>query len=273
MVVDMSAPEAARPNKYGTIVVVGGGCYGRYYVRQLRRAANAGAIAAQRVIVVDRDPRCAVANVIAGALEAGTILPASVVARDWSEFFAEYLGRAVADRESARADAIVPSPLMPHLMGEWLVGRARARWPDRRVETRPFDEVPRVPWERAGHDGTHYVSFATWTCPVNCIEPKVCPVTRGPRDWSLPVRLAEHATGARGAGRVLESAVLHCSHRAYGVGMFDTADVIDADARIAAAGTRGAVEVMIGTVSHCHGALTRLVIGEQPSAIPTAATF
>jgi hypothetical protein len=43
--------------------------------------------------------------------------------------------------------------------------------------------------------------------------------------------------------------------------MFDTAEVVDADARIAAAGDAGAVEVMIGTVSHCHGAITRLVIG------------
>ena len=45
---------------YGTIVVVGGGCYGSYYVRQLARAVAAGALACERVRVVDRDPGCQV---------------------------------------------------------------------------------------------------------------------------------------------------------------------------------------------------------------------
>ena len=258
----MSACDAARSNDYGTIVVVGGGCYGSYYVRQLRRAANAGAVTARRVIVVDRDPQCAIARGSGGDDDSEAMLPVSVDVRDWIAFFADYLGRGSTEPDSISEDAIVPSPLMPHLMGQWLVARARARWPGRAVETGPFDRPPRVPWERAGRDGTHYVSFATWTCPVNCIEPRTCPVTRGTRDWSLPVRLADHASEERDAGRPLESAVLHCTHRAYGVGMFDTVSVIDADRRIAAAGERGRAEVIIGTVSHCHGALTRLLIGE-----------
>src|SRR3954468_6789507 len=55
----------------GTIVVVGGGCYGSYYVRQLSRAADAGALSWERLVVVDRDPECRVARAKAGAT-AGT---------------------------------------------------------------------------------------------------------------------------------------------------------------------------------------------------------
>ena len=269
----MSAPDAVGSNEYGAIVVVGGGCYGSYYVRQLKRAAAAGAIVAREIVVVDRNASCAVASSLAHAPDADGELPVRVEVRDWTGFFAEYLGQAADNAASVDRDAIVPSPLMPHLMGEWLVSRARGRWPDRVVETVPFDEPPRVPWERAGPDGTHYVSFATWMCPVNCVEPRVCPHTRGPRDWSLPIRLGEHAREQQAAGRAIESALLHCTHRAYGVGMFDTAAVIEADQRIAAAAACGAAEIIIGTVSHCHGALTRLVIGEQPSTIPMTATF
>jgi hypothetical protein len=261
MVVGMSACNAARSNEYGTIVVVGGGCYGTYYVRQLRRAAAAGAIAARSVIVVDRDPQCAIASAVDAEPTASSALPVRVEVRDWADFFGDYLEQGAVQPDAVEIDAIVPSPLMPHLMGHWLVARARARWPGRSVETAAFDQPPRVPWERAGRDGTHYVSFATWTCPVNCIEPRICPVTRGVRDWSLPERLAEHATEGRHTGRELQSAVLHCTHRAYGVGMFDTVTVLDADRRITAAGAQGPAEVIIGTVSHCHGALTRLVIG------------
>ena len=58
---DASA-DARRPaQRYGRIVVVGGGCYGSYYVRQLRRAERAGAIAWDELVVVDHDQACAVA--------------------------------------------------------------------------------------------------------------------------------------------------------------------------------------------------------------------
>lgn len=269
----MSAPDAAARQTYGTIVVVGGGCYGSYYVRQLRRAVQADAITAECIVVVDRDPRCMVGTAIATERDFVASPPIRLHIADWRAFFDEYLTNAARDPGAVRADAIVPSPLMPHLMAEWIVERARRRWPDRSVETRPFDEPPTVPWERAGGDGTHYVSFATWTCPVNCIEPRTCPVTKGPRSWSLPNRLAEHARDRRGAGRPIELAVLHCSHRVYGVGMFDTVAVVEADHRIAMGARERAAEVMVGTVSHCHGALTRLVIGEPPSAVPGSAIF
>lgn len=253
----MSDAEHDTAQRYGAVIVVGGGCYGGYYVRQLRRAVAAGAVEIERLVVVDRDAHCAVA-----ASSAGELPVVELVVADWRAFFDDYLTGAAANPDAHAGDAIVPSPLMPHLMGEWLVARARARAAGRLVETRPVEHVPPVPWDRAGADGTHYVSFATWECPVNCVEPRTCPHTRGPREWSLPVAIATHAEVERGAGRPIVPAVLHCRHRAYGVGMFDTREVIDADRRIADAAARGAADVLIGTVSHCHGALTRVVIAD-----------
>ena len=255
----MSGAEATERQRYGTIVIVGGGCYGGYYVRQLQRAARAGALSADALVVVDRDPECAVFRDDAAA--SGGPIPVARRVAEWRAFFADYLDQAVAGGASFAADAIVPSPLMPHLMGEWVVSRARARFGDRGVDVRPLERSPDVPWERAGADGTHYVSFATWTCPVNCIEPRICPHTRDTRTWTLPAAIDEHARREAAAGRPVVAAVLHCRHRAYGVGMFDTREVADADARVAAAGRSAAADVIIGTVSHCHGALTRLVIG------------
>jgi len=62
---------------------------------------------------------------------------------------------------------------------------------------------------------------------------------------------------------------LFCRHRAYGVGMFDTTEVIDAHRRVMDAAERGAVDAIIGTVSHCHGALARMTIaapGDSPDS-------
>ncbi len=249
---------------YGDIVVVGGGCYGSYYVRQLRRARDAGALEWSRLIVVDRDPSCAVAADAAGV---------ELVVRDWTLFFNEYLGAAsgrTAD-EIAR-DAIVPSPLMPHLMSHWVTARARVRWPGRAIRLSPLEGALDVPWQRAGDDGTHYVSFATWECPINCVEPKTCPHTRGPRAWSLPPTVRAFVETERLRGRRLDGpAIFHCAHRAYGVGMFDVADVVAADRLVAEVAAARAAEVLIGTVSHCHGALTLLALADLTTGAASSA--
>lgn len=251
----------ASPQHYGSIVIVGGGCYGSYYLRQLGRAARAGALTAERVVIVDRDARCRVA----AELSTDQPFEVEVAIEEWTPFFDAYLdgASARAGSESGTApDAIVPSPLMPHLMYEWLARRARARWPQRAVETRPLDAPSGIPWQRRGEDGTQYVSFAEWICPVNCIEPALCPVTRGERSWSMPPAVLAATDEARRNGRNLAGPVIfHCQHRAYGVGMFDTSDVVAGDALVQRVAQAGAVEVLVGTVSHCHGALSVLAVG------------
>jgi hypothetical protein len=252
-----SAAASRRPRqRYGTIVVVGGGCYGGYYVRQLGRAERAGAMEWTELLVVDRDAACAVAR--AGDDDRPPRM--RLVISTWEAFFASYLAEAAGSE--SRDDAIVPSPLMPHLMADWLVDRARARWADRDIRIEPLDGSLPVPWQRAGEDGTHYVSFAEWMCPINCIEPARCPKTRDTRTWSLPTALRRHTVDAQARSAPEGIPLLfHCTHRAFGVGMIDVRDVLAADAAIAAAGTSGQGRFLIGTVSHCHGALRRVTIG------------
>jgi hypothetical protein len=240
---------------YGSIIIVGGGCYGTYYVRQLLRARDAGALSFDRLVVVDRDAQCQVAS--APHLDPDLVF----VQREWEPFFDEYLG-AASRKAAASADAIVPSPLMPHLMFEWLMRRARARWPRRRVERRALRRAPHIPWQRAVPSGTHVVSFAEWVCPVNCVEPAMCPVVKGPRTWSMPAAVRAYAQAEEHSDVPLAGPVIfHCEHRAYGVGMFDTQAVLDGDALVARAAANDAANVLVGTVSHCHGALDVLHVG------------
>lgn len=246
----MSGPD---DRSYGSIIVVGGGCYGSYYVRQLGRARDAGAIRFDRVVVVDRSPDCQVAR--AGGY-------AEVAIQDWLDFFNDYLGGASEDSR----DAIVPSPLMPHLMYQWLRDRASARWPHRMVETRPLPADPDTPWRAAAPDGTFYGSYATWTCPVNCVEPRLCPHTGGERSWTMPNAARELVERTAGTDEPLHGPVIfHCSHRAFGVGMFDTRDVVAADRLVEQVGGGSIANVLVATVSHCHGAFNVLHVGAETS--------
>jgi hypothetical protein len=224
------------------IAIVGGGCYGSFYAAQLLAARERGAVAWRRLLVADRDPRCR-----AAALEGVTLVVA-----EWDAFFDEFL----ADPADRDGDAIVPSPLMPHLMADWIVRRAEARWPGRAIAREsaptPFD----TPFERAAADGgTRYVSFADWLCPVHCIEPAVCPETRAPRTWEMAERCTTWAATQGFAG----AALFVCRHRVFGVGMVDVDEVLAGDRLVATAAAE--CRVLVGTVSRCHGAVTTLRLG------------
>src|SRR3954447_25163870 len=141
--------------EFRDIIIIGGGCYGTFYASQLQRARVRGRVTYHRLLVVDRDPRCQLAR----ELKVDPTL--ELVTQDWGEFFDSHLAAVSAARTEA-ADAIVPSPLMPHLMYEWLVRRARLRWPSRLIETRPVTTSPGTPYDTSAPDGTRYVSFADW---------------------------------------------------------------------------------------------------------------
>ncbi len=254
--VDASSASVA----LGDAVIVGGGCYGTFYAGQLLRARERGAVRWRRLLVVDRDPACRFAR------EARDAEGAELLVDEWGAFFDRYLS-AATPHPSEPPDAIVPSPLMPHLMYEWLLRRARARWPGRLVEPRPVPLGPGTPYDTQAPDGTRYVSFADWLCPVHCIEPSICPVIRAPRTWEMTEAMetltrrldATHPT----AGPVLFT----CRHRVYGVGMFDVATVLQGDTVVTEAGASNvSTDVLVATISACHGAASLLHLGSLGSA-------
>lgn len=232
---------------------MGGGCYGTFYSGQLERARARGAAVYDRLLVVDRDPGCRAAGLPPDPAR-------ELVVAEWGAFFDRFL--AVPASGSGLPDVIVPSPLMPHLMHEWLVRGARARWPGRLVESRPLGVEVGTPYETAAPDGTRYVSFADWLCPVHCVEPARCPVIHAPRTWEMSEAVVA-VTERLGRTRQVAGPVLFvCRHRVYGVGMFDVSSVREGGRAVHAAGATGEpVDVVVGTVSSCHGAVSVLHLG------------
>ncbi len=207
---------------------MGGGCYGTFYASQLAKAKTRGKVDFRSVIVVDRDLDCRARR------ELGEAADRRFVTQDWTAFFDGFFTDAVDDH-------VVPSPHMPHLMFEWVLVRARRRWPGRSVTVGPVPGTLGTPYDRTAPtpDATRYVSFADWICPTHCIEP--------------------------GEGRpVAGPALFVCRHHVFGVGTFAVDAVLAGDRLVAEAGASGApAEVLVGTISSCHGALNLLQLGAQ----------
>lgn len=248
--------DASARIEFRDIVIVGGGCYGSFYAGQLERARARDRVGYRRLLIIDRDPGCQIAR------EPTDDSTRQLVMEEWGNFFDHYLADVQDGEPGEPADAIVPSPLMPHLMYQWLVRRAHARWPGRLIETRPVSEAPGTPYDVSAPDGTRYVSFADWICPTHCIEPAVCPVIRAPRTWEMADAM-ETLVGSLGDSHATAGPVLFvCEHRVFGVGMFDVSAVRAGDALVAEAGHHGLpIDVLVGTVSRCHGAVNLLHLG------------
>lgn len=236
--------------------MVGGGCYGTFYASQLAKAKARGKTDYRTVVVVDRNPECQAKR------ELGEALDRQFTVSDWTSFFDDFLLDAVDDY-------IVPSPHMPHLMFDWVLRRARARWPNRAVSVQPVPGDFPTPYDRPGADQTRYVSWADWICPTHCIEPALCPAIGAPRTWEMGDTVRELADRLRAAGRAVQGPALFvCKHHVFGVGMFSADAVRAGDRLVADAGSTSApAEILVGTISSCHGALNLLSVGRQPSAI------
>lgn len=245
------------PAEMRDIVVVGGGCYGTFYASQLAKAKARGKARFRTVVIVDRDAGCRARAELAEAADR------IFVTSEWDAFFDRYLFEARPTAAADSPDYIVPSPHMSHLMFEWLVRRARSRFVGRAVDVVPVPDSLGTPYDRAAADLTRYVSFADWVCPTHCIEPGICPAIAQPRSWEMSEAVRGLADRLRGQGDpVAGPALFVCRHHVFGVGTFAVDTVLDGERIVAeAAMERTSVQVLVGTISACHGALNMLRIG------------
>ena len=210
----------------------------------------------RQLLIVDRDPQCRVAR------EIGHVEGVTLVTQDWGEFFDQYLAKARRNsREWHRGrHRAVASHAPSHVRVAGPPGSPSLAWPNGHTTVVPAG--PGTPYDVTAPDQTRYVSYADWICPTHCIEPAICPVIRAPRSWEMADALTAVARKLDLSHPTAGPVLFVCEHRVYGVGMFDVAEVLAGDAAVVAAGSRGnAVDVLVGTVSSCHGAVNLLHLG------------
>ena len=128
---------------------------------------------------------------------------------------------------------------------------------------------PGTPYDVTAPDQTRYVSYADWICPTHCIEPLVCPMIRAPRTWEMSEALAAYTAALALRRPTAGPALFTTRHHAYGVGMFGAGEIRASRAAVLAAGAaHAAVDVVVGTISACHGAVSLLRIGAPREGSP-----
>jgi len=210
------------------------------YVRQLLRAARAGKLAVERIDVVDRDAGCAAAR------EFGAEPSVRLAVADWVDWLEPQLDVLPPGAQ------LVPYHWAPHLLLGWL-GRQIARAGGSVVRGAPL--APRgLPFEATVAQGDRALSYAAWLCPPTCIEPALCPHTRGPKAWSLAADLERVNVPDAVDGRI----VFRSLHFAYGVGTIPVAAILAARDAVLQGLSAGTRTYLVATSSHCHALATTL---------------
>jgi hypothetical protein len=246
-------------------VVLGGGCYGTFYTRQLIRAADAGAIPRPDIVVVDHNEAPQILR------EGLTDTRVRVVRADWDSFFDAHLETLPADTD----DQLVPPPFTPHLALAWLLRASRLDRPELDWRVEPFGLLPATPFARQAENGTLAASHADWICPIHCIEPDVCPKTRGPRSWDMAETARDLAARLSANGQEVDQVhLLQCLHFTHGVGTYPLADLLRARRELGQLRSRadGPVRALVGTVSRCHGAMHLLAGGYGTDTVSPQST-
>jgi hypothetical protein len=225
------------------LVIIGGGWFGSHHARQLLKAVRSGRLAGERLLIVDSSVTCPAVQ------EFGHAPEVSFACSDWSDFLDSWLARA------APSDHLVPAPLAPHLLWEWLASQLGAT---RAAPPRGWG----LPYEVPGPGLEVFLSAAGWTCPATCVEPAHCPALHAPRDWDLADLIRERATqlGHR-------PVVFQCLHLASGIGSIRIGDVLAARERLAGAATE---PVLVATTSRCHAAIGALAVPALGYTLPLA---
>ncbi len=216
--------------------ICGGGCYGTFYLRQLERARERGALDVSEIVVVDRDAGCQ------AAVLAEEVQGARVVVADWTEFGTEVF----SNEADWRDDAWVPAPIAPHIAYEWISLHLRTLgFTPRRTRVELQLDMP---FCATLDNGSLALSHAPGLCPTNCIEPKKCPLTGGDRDWEMRETVAAQSGLAES-----DLAIFQCRHLSFGVGIIPFAEVYDGMRRLRESAQAGRKELGVATVSSCHG--------------------
>lgn len=216
-----------------TLVIIGGPPLHAGYVRRLFKAETAEKITFDRIVVIDRDPACAVSELVGDRVR--------LEAAEWNDWLGQNLSRC------GQEDHLVPYHWAPHVLLDWLSSDLASRGRSLHRTEDAQDPPAHPPVLRPTAAGDVAMSYAEWLCPPACIEPALCPHTRGPKSWSLATELAAAS----------RSFVFPCTHLAFGVGSIPVSEIFSVRDRLLQGLERGEIDaetpVWIGSASHCHG--------------------
>lgn len=234
------------------VYILGGHALALSHDESIRRGRLEGLVAFEHVFFVD-DKVDAVA---------AKFCPDRLIAKSPSAFLNDYAEARAAD---AKNDLLIPDHTAPHVLLKVFMDLAASTLPHTRITLSPIRSSFTTPFlHKSQDDAIWAVSYATWTCPLACEEPGVCPHIQDKRSWDFDRSLARLISAEPAIAN--EKILFSCRQFVHAVACIPMGEIV---AKMAAFAqrlrTRPPNSVLIATHSHCHGILGRFEIATERS--------
>lgn len=217
------------------------------YDEKIRRGREAGLVAFERVFFVDDKVDAAAAR----------SCPDRLIAKSPSVFLNDY---AVVKAADAKDDLLIPDHTAPHVMLRVFMDLAASELPSAGIALSPIRSSFSTPFLHQSQDNAIWaVSYATWTCPLECEEPGVCPHIQDKRSWDFDHSLAQLISAEPGIAD--EKILISCRQFVNAVACIPMVEIVTKMAAFAQRlRTHPPASVLVATHSHCHGILGKFEI-------------
>jgi len=230
--------------------IAGGGDYGTMYLSRLEKAHTNNKIYVDEIVVIDKNINCKAARVLPKTP------PSRLDTTAW-ECFGEF---AWTHREELENDVWIPAPIAPHIIAGWILERLETHF---KMNVLPInlapDVLPVIPYAHTLSDGRILLSHAVDICPIGCIEPGRCALTKGPRWWEMKDTISDLIRSIRSDINVETVGYFFCQHHCdadgYEVGGISMKTIFEEADRIFQVAAKGRGVFGIATLSSCHGVL------------------
>lgn len=227
---------------YHTIYILGGHKLSFLYYEKILRAQTETLLTFENIYLIDADDTC----------YAQQNLPdkSHFIHKSPADFIYDYL----TDSKSYHPqDTLIPDHTAKHVMLQAAFKWMERSLPNLKIQLTPIVSDFNPPFiYKSENDALLAVSYATWTCPPDCDEPKICPHTQSQRTWDFD-REIQNKFGSQPDTLLLQFC---CSILAYEVAQIPMMTVVKNFSELSyALQNQTHRQFIVATNSHCHGIL------------------
>ena len=243
----------------GPIYVLGGGLLGCHYIGKIIRAKEEGLLAYPELCFIDPHADVPAVEKFGGsARQAGS-------ARHIEDTYTEFLEKLIQKRPG-NPGILIPDHSAPHVLFRVFLDLVQddKRLQKREVRVMPFpteqDSFPKTPFLKTLDSGICAVSYAQWTCPLECEEPSTCPAIEKERTWNFNDAFS-HYTRDHHTNPLLSSHLFSCLQLVCGVAFIPIDHIIHEWDRLThKLESQQKVELLVATFSKCHGIIGKAIV-------------
>ncbi len=151
------------------------------YAHLLAEGFKNGELCFSKIFFIDSQQNQDVQDFIENSVSHG--YSAEHVITTYEQFISEYLENF---NNYHSDDAIIPDHTAPHVMLKVVFSLIERNFKNKIAELKPFNSTFATPFlHKSQNDAIWAMSYATWACPPECDEPKICPHLKSERHWDF----------------------------------------------------------------------------------------